>query len=438
MKKVVCYTITILFTLFVFAGLLGQSPVWAEEKILEIKPYGFILLNAQYNDNLPADIPFKVALSDTFSNFLITARQTRFGFKMSYEATWKIAGQIELDFWGLKGSGANGASMQSAPRLRLANFKINKENLTFLFGQDWTVFAPLSPTSWAHVSIPALSSCGNLWNRFPQIRGEYKTKVGENNSLLLQGAVLRPLGADVAPAATQAEQMGAGEFNGLPFVQARAAFGVGKTATIGVSTHFGQEDFSKYLDKKIGPANDTLVNKIDEKTVTQAVAGDLSVKINWVSISGEGFFGKNLSMLFSNAYLWFSEYEYDTTTDHKKTLLKKGEPVEALGGWGQISLSPPKTKVSFNIGGGIEILKEEQVDTLIFDPFFSNRLKKNTPQLWKNMTIFANVILTPIEKVTFALEVNNITTTYKVHEGGAIKEKDAKDNCVNLACKFDF
>lgn len=216
MKKVICLTITVLLTLFAFAYVIGPSPVWAEEKVLEIKPYGFILVNAQYNDKIPTDIPVKTALTDTVSNFLITARQTRFGFKMTYEATWKIAGQIELDFWGLKGSGSNGAAMQSAPRLRLANFKITKENVTFLFGQDWTIFAPLNPTSWAHVSIPEFSSSGNLWNRFPQIRGEYKAKIGENNSLLLQGALLRPLGADVTPAVTQAEQMGAGELAGLP------------------------------------------------------------------------------------------------------------------------------------------------------------------------------------------------------------------------------
>lgn len=416
MKKVVCLTITVLFTLFAFAYLVGKPFVWAEENKVEINPYGFILLNAQYNDKVATDIPVKAALTDTVSNFLITARQTRFGFKMTYEATWKIAGQIELDFWGLKGSGANGSAMQSAPRLRLANFKITKDKITFVFGQDWTIFAPLSPTSWAHVSIPEFSSSGNLWNRFPQIRGEYKAKLGENNSLLLQGALLRPLGADVTPAATQAEQMGAGELSGLPFVQARAAVGIGKNATIGVSAHFGQEDFSK-------ARNDT-TNLTDDKTTSMAVAGDVKAKADIVSFGAEGYWGKNLPMLFSNAYV------KSTKAGNKWKI----EGVETMGSWGEVSIAPKNTKVTFNVGGGLEQLKEKDVDSLITDEFFCI-----AKPLWKNMTIFANVIWTPIEKVTFALEFNNITTTYKfTNEEGKIADKDAKNNCINLAFKFDF
>jgi len=423
MRKVICLTITVLFTLFAFAYLIGQPSVWAEEKKVEINPYGFILINAQYNDKVATDIPVKVALTDTVSNFLITARQTRFGFKMTYEATWKIAGQIEMDFWGLKGSGANGSAMQSAPRLRLANFKITKDKITFLFGQDWTIFAPLNPTSWAHVSIPGFSSSGNLWNRFPQIRGEYKAKLGENNSLLLQGALLRPLGADVTPAATQTEQMGAGELSGLPFVQARAAVGIGKNATIGASAHFGQEDFYKALNaKKIIVGSDTL-ELSDKKTSTMAVAGDLKLKADIIGFGAEAYWGKNLTMLFSNAYLKSKK------SDHEWKI----EGVETMGGWGEVSVAPKNTKVTFNLGAGLEQLKEEEVDSLITDLNFCV-----AKPLWKNMTIFANVIWTPIEKVTLALEFNNIKSTYKLSEGGKIKEKDAKDNCVNLAFKFDF
>ncbi|MFQ5870504.1 MAG: hypothetical protein ACE5JC_11430, partial [Candidatus Zixiibacteriota bacterium] len=168
---------------------------------VDVKPYGFILVNAQVNDVLGTDIPVKAGIADTTTrtNFLITPRQTRFGFKMSSEwEDWEIGGQIELDFFGLKGSGANGLAMQSAPRLRRAFFKLTRENMTFLVGQEWVFFAPLSPTSIAHVSIPEFSSCGNLWNRMPQIRFEHRHDLGENGSVLFQWALVRPLGADVA------------------------------------------------------------------------------------------------------------------------------------------------------------------------------------------------------------------------------------------------
>ena len=88
---------------------------------LTFKPYGFVLSNLQYNNNVKADIPTVVALTDTTKNVLLTARQTRIGFNLGMEESgWKLTGKAELDFWGLRGSGRNGAAVQAAPRLRRA------------------------------------------------------------------------------------------------------------------------------------------------------------------------------------------------------------------------------------------------------------------------------------------------------------------------------
>lgn len=174
--------------------------------------------------------------------------------------------------------------------------------------------------------------------------------------------------------------------------------------------------------KKIIVGSDTL-KLSDEKTPTMAVAGDLKLKADIVGIGAEAYWGKNLTMLFSNAYL----------RSEKSGKQWKIKGTETMGGWGEVSVAPKNTKVTFNLGAGLEKLKEEEVDSLIADIAFGV-----AKPLWKNRTIFANVILTPIEKVTFAFEFNNITSTYKLSEKGAIKEKDAKDNCVNFAFKFDF
>jgi hypothetical protein len=427
MKKVLLLTLSI-FALSFYLAFAGD---------VEIKPYGFILVNGNYNDGIKADIPFRAALADTFSNFLITARQTRFGFKMSYEATWKVTGNLEMDFFGLKGSGANGGVMQSAPRLRLAYFKITKNDLSLLFGQDWTILAPLSPTSMMHVSIPEFSSSGNLWNRYPQLRVEYKAKLDDKNSLLFQGALLRPLGADITPTVNQTDELGAGELAGLPFIQGRVSANIGTTATIGASAHFGQEDFFTAMGgkKKViaSIVFDTLTWKFDttyttydiedKKTTTMAVAGDLKVKANIVTLSGEGFWGENLAMLFSNAHL------RSELTGGKYEI--KG--VQAMGGWGEVSIKPTNSKFTFGAGGGIEILKEAHVDS-----FFNDKLFTSSTPLWKNMTIFATVIYTPLDKVSIGLEFNNIKSTYKKKESGNIVEKDADDNSASLAFKFDF
>lgn len=409
MKKVLLFA--------AIAFIVFAASTYAAE--VEVKPYGFILVNANYNDAIKADIPVKTALSDTVSSFLITPRQTRFGFKLNYEASWKVAGVFEMDFFGLKGSGANGGVTQSAPRLRLANFKLTKNDFSLLFGQDWTIFAPLSPSSMMHVAIPEFSSSGNLWNRFPQIRLEYKAKLDDKNSLLLQGALLRPFGADVTPTVNQTDEFGAGELANLPFVQGRVAANFGTSATIGASFHFGQEDFFTFWNGRRIIAPDTFIID-DSKTSTMAVAGDLKLKVNILTLSGEAFWGKNLTMLFSNSFarseLTGSKY--------------KVEGVGAMGGWGELMIKPANSKFSFGGGIGFENLKEEDVDSL-----FTDKLFKSSSPLWKNMTIFATVMYAPFDKVSFGLEFNNIKTTYKT---STTVEKDADNNSISFACKFDF
>ena len=430
MKKVLLYA---LIVSFITASSLLAADV-------EIKPYGFILVNANYNDAIKADIPVKTALTDTVSSFLITPRQTRFGFKLNYEANWKVTGVFEMDFFGLKGSGANGGVMQSAPRLRLANFKLTKNDFSLLFGQDWTIFAPLSPNSMMHVAIPEFSSSGNLWNRFPQIRFEYKAKLDDKNSLLFQGAFLRPLGADITPTVNQTDEFGAGELANLPFVQGRVSANFGTSATVGASFHMGQEDFYTAMGGKKKSISSITVDTLDwtldttyvtynledSKTNTVAISGDLKFKVNILTLSGEAYWGENLTMLFSNSYV-----RSEAVTGNKYEV--KG--VGAMGGWGELLIKPSNSKFSFGGGVGFETLKEEDVDSL-----FTDKLFKSSAPLWKNMTIFATIMYAPFDKVSFGLEFNNIKTTYKKLEGTPAKivEKDADNNSVSLACKFDF
>jgi hypothetical protein len=407
MRKVVFLSITVFLLFLVNAGA-G----------VDVKPYGFVLMNTGINDVLGTDIPVKAEAGDTCSctNFLITARQTRFGLKMSSDwEDWDLAGGIELDFWGLKGSGANGLAMQSAPRLRRAFFKMTRDNLTFLVGQEWSLFAPLSPASLAHVSIPAFSSCGNLWNRFPQIRFEHRHDLGESGSALFQWAAIRPIGADVATATgTQGEAFGAGEYSGMPFFQGRASASFNGDVTIGFSGHYGQEDWNKAYPNG---------NFHTDKTTTAAAALDFSAEAGTFGLSGEWFMGSNLRMLFSNAHVW---NEWDAASGASKV-----KEVEANGGWGQLSFKPSGTNFSFNTGAGTEILKEEQVDSLAAG---------GGAQLWKNLTFFANIMATPMSDVTVAFEYGYLKTTYKYWDALAatFADTDADNSNFNLAFKYDF
>ena len=414
MKKLV---IILLFSVVLSFGVSSH----AAEVI--IKPYGFVLIDANYNSDTKADVPVKVGLADNSSNFLITPRQTRFGLRMTYEQEWKVTAVIEMDFFGLKGSGANGGVMQSAPRLRMANIRLQKKDLSFVIGQDWSVFAPLNPASMMHVSIPKFSSSGNLWNRFPQLRAEYKFKIDEKNSLLLQGALLRPLGADITPAINQTDELGAGELSVFPFLEMRLAADIGPSATVGASIHYGQEDFYKAWNgqKKIDSLNYALK---DEKTSTLAIAGDAKIKSGIATFSAEAFWGENLTMLFSNAYLK-SRAESDGQF--------KVEGVGAAGGWAELSLKPKNSKFTYGAGLGYEALKEKDVDSLIQDALF----KSATP-MHKNMTIFGMISYSPFSNFSCGLELNHIRTSYKKLEGTALAGADAGNTSIGLAFKFDF
>jgi hypothetical protein len=360
---------------FIILGCLVTllSTAWAQEGP-QVKAYGFVVVNARYNTDCPADIPITIAAADTFGSFLITARQTRFGLniKQNYDK-FNVVGEIEVDFYGLSGSSPAGGVNQSAIRLRLANVKLQFKNVALTMGQAWSLFQPYFPKSVAQLAILGLSSAGNLWNRFPQVRLDYA-----KNNLTLQAAVLRPFGADVTPNITQGDQIGSGEKSEMPFFQARAAVKAG-AVTVGVSGHFGKEDY---------PSAD--IN-------TQAIAGDLLIKAGKATITAEGYAGENLPMFFSSV----------KTQTNPAT--NKIEAQSGKGGWGELSLklSP---KITFDASGGMEDVE----DGLI-----------------KNTAGIVNLMYDLQPNLTIAGEVSTIKTERKNLD-------DCNNVTVNLGCKFNF
>jgi hypothetical protein len=350
-----------------------MSTAWGQEGP-QVKMYGFVVANARYQNNSPADIPILVAAADTVGNFLITARQTRFGVNIKQDYNnLKATGQIEVDFYGLSGSSAAGGVNQSALRLRLANVKLQFQQVTLTIGQDWSIIQPYFPKSLAQLAILGHSSAGNLWNRFPQVRLDYV-----KNNLTLQGALVRPFGADVTPAITQADQIGSGEKSELPFFQGRAALKAG-AVTIGLSGHFGREDY---------PSAD--IN-------TQAVAGDVLIKAGKATITAEAYTGENLPMFFSSV-----------KTQTNPTTLKI-EAQNGKGGWGELSLKLTP-KVTVNASAGMEDVEDG---------------------LLKNTAGMVNLMYDIQSNLTIAGEVSTIKTERK-------NQKDCSNVTVNLGCRFGF
>jgi len=176
--------------------------------------------------------------------FSVTARQTRFGLRFADPneiGGAHLNGQLEVDFLGGEAPFGNGENM-ALPRLRLVLGRMDWKGFSLEARQDWSIFAPLNPTSLAEYAIPALSASGNPWIRMPQIRLEAHGSIGAGMNLLAQLAAIDPNVGDYNTAVFSAAQVpGIGERGRAPGAEARLAFTSkrdDRDFTIGFSGHY--------------------------------------------------------------------------------------------------------------------------------------------------------------------------------------------------------
>ena len=309
--------------------------------------------------------------------FDATARQTRLGLRVAAPAgksPWTPSGQIEVDFFGARPASSQG-TVFNQPRLRLALINLkHTSGWSFLAGQDWVIFAPTNPTSFAHYAVPLAASGGNPWMRLPQFRIEKLTKLSGSKGVLIQAGVLRPVSGGDSPAAgslADAVEL-SGERSGRPFVQGRVAMtgaAHGRAQSIGVSGHFGKE--------KAEP--DTLN--------TWGVALDGAVSIgSRIGLSGELWSGENLDTFQAGISQGVSLRQGHFST------------VAAKGGWiqGSITLSP---SASINAGTGVD------------DP--DDAALNGTLTRAKNQVTWINLMVRAHTSVTVAFEYNYFNTTHR-------------------------
>jgi hypothetical protein len=272
--------------------------------------YGTLLLNISTSDTvqvgqdvplwpLPGNVPVTFpdgttkragAVGDT----LFTARQSILGLQVSPKALgqgWNPSGLVEIDFFGSRPVDPNLQPQDrvfNQPRLRRAYLQLDKGDWRIVAGQDKAILAPLDPISLSHVAIPLGATAGNLWAWLPQVRVENRHKFGKS-TLLVQGGILRPSFGDsrltdqsgVNGSAVDSTFSGFGERGRQPFYEARVALShpmAGRTATIGVSGHYGREAVG--ADKGID---------------SSAEAVDWTIPIHkYLIFRGEAFTGGNL------------------------------------------------------------------------------------------------------------------------------------------------
>ena len=367
--------------------------------------YGTLLFNAFFNSagTNNADIP-SFALPNApgpQQNFGATARQTRLGLSYSglTVAGAKLSGTAEVDFFGGSPALTNGINMDVV-RMRLAYGRMEWKRLAIEAGQDWTIFAPLNPTSLAEFAIPEFSASGNPWIRTPQVRTEWKSGLGKGRTFLWQVAALDPDIGDNPAAFSTARLPRAGELGRLPAVETRLAFSnpIGdRTATFAVSGHWGAA--------KNSSTTNGLVTTRSFSSWGAAVDYNLPLS-KLLNISGEVFAGRALGVYSGGI---------------AQTVAPPGQlgdnGVGTRGGWLQVQLNFT-SKLQTNLAYGIDA---PILHTL------------STGSRSKNQTYMGNVQYHFTPHMAVALEWRRFLTNY-FNQAAANNSGDH----VNLAAAYTF
>jgi hypothetical protein len=387
----------------------AASPQVTSQSKVPLTVYGTILLNAFSDTSLNniEDIPLLASKngSDASGNdksFGMTVRQSRFG--LQYDGPEfggaKISGQFEFDLLGGEAAFGNGVNMDLF-RVRLALGRLDWTNFSLVAGQDWSVFAPLNPTSLAEFAIPEFSASGNPWIRTPQLRAEFRHALSESTHLLFQLAAVDPDMGDYSTTEFSSSRTPAiGERGRLPGADGRLALTTrahDRDFTIGVSGHYARGKNAGMI------GTSTVQTGVDSWGVALDYTVPLLSKVNW---TGEAYEGRALGIFSVNSGQ--SILAVGTAGEHG---------VQSGGGWTQLQFNMNK-QWQVNVGYGIDIANVSQL--LVGDRS-------------KNQSYMGNLMYKWSPSVTFAWEWRRFLTDYRNQQAANNKGDQA-----NLAVAYTF
>lgn len=315
----------------------------------KFKPYGFVKLDAAYDDsriypssgNFALYVPSEQTLHKNDNGFSMTGRQTQVGLYILAPETysWTAKGRLEIDFYGDGTQHENKANVL----LRHAMVELTKGNFGIIAGQTNDLISPLTPNT---LNYTVGWAAGNIGYRRPQLRVTYTHPFNEKNKLIGAVAIARTKGTinedfDI-------DSKNDGEDVGYPTVQGRIAYATqlfaGKDSVFGISGHYGKEEIDWGL---INPA-------LHQKRMKSwSFNGDFEVPLtSCLSFKGEGFVGYNLDDYFGGILQGIN----NTTTAKQFASI-----IKSIGGWTQLTYQHNKWK--YNVGGGIDDPRNDQLST---------------------------------------------------------------------------
>lgn len=366
-----------------------ETSAAAEADRFKFTPYGYIKLDASYDDSAVNDGDYVIyvlseaAVSDD-NEFNMTARQTRLGLVISapdFEG-WKTKGKLEIDFYG------NGPAVhenKSEIMMRHAFLEFKKGNFGILAGQTWDVISPLNPST---LNYTVGWAAGNIGYRRPQIRLSYNS--GQNNPMNISAEYALSRTSGLTNEDLDAGGQNDGEDSGFPTMQGRIALAtelMGKKKSVfGISGHYGKEEVDWAGAEK------------DMKS--WSVNWDFTIPLyDYLTLMGEAFIGENLDDYFGGIL-----QGVNTTTQSE---------IRSRGVWTQLSFKPDD-KWQYNAGFGLD------------DP---DHMDINDSMRDKNTFYFANALFKLAPPLTLGLEYSYWATDYKNLTGG-------RDN--RLQCSFIY
>ncbi len=353
-----------------------ESPVISNFKF---KPYGFIKLDAAYDDSRTNYGNFVLYVPSESRNrndneFNLTAKQTRLGLDImapEYDG-WQAWGRIEFDFYGDGATHENKASVL----LRHAFLELKKGNFSLLAGQTSDLMSPLFIDTLNYTVGWAV---GNLGYRRPQVRGTYTYPIGKTTKLISALALARTTGT--VNEDLDLDLKNDGEDSGFPTVQGRLALATNlltaKPTVVGVSGHYGKEE----IDWKRRPSAQY---SEQQRVKSWSINGDFDLPLTAkMAVKGEVFTGYNLDDYFGGVLQGVNP--------------ATREAIKSVGGWMQLSYKQDD-KWNYRLGFGIDDPREKDL---------ANGMRS------RNAFYFGNIIYSLIPPVDIGLEYSYWETDHK-------------------------
>jgi hypothetical protein len=358
---------------------------------------GIVLMNMVSNQGTvdSIDLPmiaYARSAGESGGSFGATLRQSEIGLETfgPTVAGAKTTADLQLDLAGGFPSVPNGIN-SGLLRLRTATMRLDWANTSVIVGQDGIFFSPNSPTSFASLAVPALSSAGNLWSWVPQIRVEHRVALSDNSNLLLQAGILDPVAGE-SPNTGDYREAGPGESSRQPAYGTRVAWTrniFGRPLRVGVGAFYDRQNYG--------------YNRlVDGWAAMTDVEMPLSKK---VTLSGKFYRGKALGGLYGGI---------------GRSVLFSGNPMSAatmvqalnsVGGWAQLKYRPAN-KWELNAAFGLDNAFARDLE------YFTGPQAYGDPALARNQGSFVNMIYRPRSDLLFSAEYRHLMT-YTTSAGSA-------------------